>query len=212
MNGEITLNLPATERLNDWSERLAKRTPRFTTSLDTLVATGCDRMRLLALLETLDAAQVGVRLSKKEAETIRGHFIMAAKAANHLASSDVGRLMFPSTTTSLEFQLDAIATTLKVLAKYLHKNRSMHADVVKALLVRYVERMTNTKRRHDKEVAVLVDAVLRGDNDFLSHSRGYSVTAHGQWRRRQRRLIAGNLVSVIERQWEGTAARSRRQE
>jgi len=174
--------------LSVWLDDLASQSDEFKVPIDELVGVGCDRLRLAWLLLALQGAQHWRPISGETITKSADALEEAATAARTLCFSQLNPFLFEPGPCWLESELRDLAKRARHLAAGAHARRPMARDLLRATLVRYVQRTTG--QFHDDQLAALISVVESlNETDSISgtepvHQTNYTAEAHVQWRQR----------------------------
>lgn len=165
-------------------------------ALEALVASGCDKTRLLSTLELIrqdwpgfDTSRTKTGLNRKRLKRAIGRFRSVADEIARINRESFGLLLLPgSALHGLRDLPDALRTYAAMLdrpIRALGPVRYPTLHVYKFYLTQHV--IESTTHPHDKEIAALIGAVLPEDKRREDRKQGgkktYDAVAHKQWRR-----------------------------
>ena len=172
-------SVDAPSYLTWWIKHLRGRSPELKVGFDALVQAGCDRLVLGWFVEALGGAVQWRRISRGKLKHSARALRRAAKTVRELFYSNANSLL-DLRGLRLAGELEELAVRAELLAPHAHKHRPLGRDLVRAGLVRYVNRVTG--HWHDEHVSALINV---GESYAQSSkSADYTAEAHVQWRHR----------------------------
>ena len=207
---------------HDWTEweQVAADHVGFGPAFEELVQAGCDTKRLFELTGELGRVRESEPRSRVGMEKIRRALTQAVEALEAFGRSGECALLKvkPGDLRGAWMTLSNLVTELRPLARKTDARRSVERNLGRALLVRYVRRVTGQWR--DREVSEIVNGALAPMPNFgaepeydkrgrLVDLRSYrlpddpwdpiTVDAHRRWRGRNAKLIES---AELEERWE----------